>query len=87
MGWSQYAAADFLGMSRSNIVHMERKGYIPKTAWERIDLMVNCAIRIREKAASDPIKVLPSGFEPNITQTVEIPSWLNPSTSRLRKNK
>jgi len=73
MGWSQYAAADFLGMSRSNIVHMERRGYIPSRAWKRIEAMVNQAVSIKEASKTDPIPVLPSGTEPDILGRIDIP--------------
>ncbi len=72
LGWSQYAASDFLGLSRSNIAAHERKGYISADAWSRIEPMVELAIELRRQAKDSPVPALPSGIAPNITATIEL---------------
>jgi len=72
LGWSQYSAADFLGLSRSNIAAWERKGYVSAEAWSRIEPMVELSIELRRQAKGSPIRALPIGIAPNITATIDL---------------
>lgn len=72
LGWSQYVASDFLGLSRSNIAAHERKGYISADAWARIEPMVEMALELRRQAKDSPVPALPSGVAPHITATIEL---------------
>ena len=71
--WTQYDAAAALGLSRSNVLHMERKGYIPSRAWARLEPLVEAALQLQRTTEADPLRVLPSGQKPEITHHIEVP--------------
>ena len=73
LGWTQYHAAKALGLSRPNILHMERKSYIPAKAWARLEPLVEAALELRRVTEADPLRVLPSGHKPEITHEIEVP--------------
>ena len=72
LGWSQYAAADFLGINRYNVLHWERAGYIPAAAWSRLEAFVELAMALRRQAEVSPIQVYPRHDRPRITAHIEI---------------
>jgi len=71
--WTQYDAAAALGLSRSNVLHMERRGYIPSRAWSRLEPLVQATLELQRVTESDPLRVLPSGYKPEITHAIEVP--------------
>jgi DNA-binding XRE family transcriptional regulator len=71
--WTQYDAAKALGLSRPNVLHMERKSYIPSRAWARLEPLVEAALQLQRTTASDPLRVLPRGHKPEITHHIEVP--------------
>ena len=71
--WTQYDAAAALGLSRPNILHMERKGYIPSRAWARLEPLVKATLELQRVTEADPLRVLPSGHKPEITHEIEVP--------------
>ena len=70
--WTQYDAAAALGLSRPNILHMERKGYIPSRAWARLKPLVEAVVVLQRTTEMDPLSVLPRGHKPEITHDIEI---------------
>jgi len=72
LGWSQYAAADFLGIARHNVLHWERAGYIPAAAWDRLESFVELAMELRRQAEVSPVQVYPRHDRPRITAKIEI---------------
>ncbi len=73
LGWTQYHAAAALGLSRPNILHMERRGYIPSRAWARLEPLVEATLELQRVTEVDPLRVLPSGHKPEITHQIEVP--------------
>ncbi len=71
--WTQYDAAKALGLSRPNILHMERKGYISSRAWARLEPLVEATLELQQVTEADPLRVLPSGHKPDITHEIEVP--------------
>ncbi len=71
--WTQYDAAAALGLSRPNILHMERRGYIPSRAWARLEPLVKATLQLQRTTEADPLRVLPSGHKPQITHEIEVP--------------
>ena len=71
--WTQYDAAKALGLSRPNILHMERRGYISSRAWARLEPLVDAALRLQRTTDADPLRVLPRGQKPEITHQIEVP--------------
>ena len=71
--WTQYDAAKALGLSRPNILHMERRGYISSRAWARLEPLVEAALQLQRVTEADPLRVLPSGHKPEITHDIEVP--------------
>ena len=73
LGWTQYHAAEQLGLSRPNILHMERKGYISSRAWARLKPIVEATLELQRVTETDPLRVLPMGHKPEITHEIEVP--------------
>ena len=71
--WTQYDAAKALGLSRPNILHMERRGYISSRAWADWEPLVEAALQLQRVTEADPLRVLPSGHKPEITHDIEVP--------------
>ncbi len=71
--WTQYDAAAALGLSRPNILHMERRGYIPARAWARLEPLVKATLELQRVTETNPLRVLPSGHKPEITHEIEVP--------------
>ena len=73
LGWTQYHAAAALGLSRPNILHMERKSYISSRAWARLEPLVEAALQLQRVTETDPLRVLPMGHKTEITHHIEVP--------------
>lgn len=71
--WTQYDAAAAIGLSRPNILHMERRGYIPARAWDRLEPLVKATLQLQRTTDADPLRVLPRGHRPEITHAIEVP--------------
>jgi len=71
--WTQYDAAKALGLSRPNVLHMERRGYIPAKAWARLKPLVEATLQLQRTTDADPLRVLPRGHKPEITHQIEVP--------------